>query len=82
MIFANHFETAPFSYLREFVILEFQHIAHIHAKGEQGNGNLGYDAGVVVFDKGVITPDINDGAKHGVFSLFKKFAPGDTGGEY
>ena len=52
-------------YLRKLVILEFQHIAYIHAEGEQGDGNLGDDAGIVVFDKGVVTPDINDGAKHG-----------------
>ena len=52
--------------LCEFVIFEFQPIAHVDAKGQQGNGNLGNYAGIIIFQKRVISPDINDGTKHGV----------------
>ena len=50
--------------LGEFVILEFQFIAHIHAEGEQGDGDFGDNAGVFVFDEGVVAADIDDGAEH------------------
>ena len=59
---------ADFSWGRKFVILEFQSIAHIYAERQQGNGNLGNNAGIVVFDEGIVTADINDGAQH-IFSL-------------
>ena len=49
---------------REFVVLKFQLVAHIHPEGEQGDGYLGDHAGVLILDIGVISPDVDDGAKH------------------
>lgn len=49
----------------EFVILEFQLIAHVDAEGQQGDGHFGDYAGVVVLDEGIVTPDVDDGAEHG-----------------
>ena len=48
----------------EFVIFEFQLITHVDAEGQQGNGNFGDNAGVVVLDEGVVTADINYSTKH------------------
>ena len=45
-------------------IFKFQLIAHIHAKGEQCDGDLGNYACLIVFDKGIVSPDINDGTDH------------------
>ena len=61
--------SADFLYLRKFVILKFQHIAQIYAKGEQGNGYLGDNAGVMVFDKCVVTPNIHNGTEHELASF-------------
>ena len=55
-----------FLYLCKFVVFEFQSVTHIHTKGKQGNGHFGDNTGGVVADKGVVTTDINDGAKHGI----------------
>ena len=51
-------------YQRKFIILEFQLIAYVHAEGEQGDGNFGNDAGVVVLDIGIVAADIYNGAEH------------------
>ena len=48
----------------ELVVLEFQLIAHINAKGQQRNGDLGDNAGVLVSDVGVIAANVRDGAEH------------------
>ena len=56
-------------YFFEFVILESQTIAHINAVGQQGDGDLGNHAAIVVFYEGVISTDINDGAVHMPTSL-------------
>ena len=45
-------------------ILEYQPVAHIHAKWEQGNGHFGHHTGVFIFYKGVIATDINDRTEH------------------
>ena len=43
---------------------KFQPVAHIHAKGEQGNGHFGHYAGVVILDEGVVAPNIDHSTKH------------------
>jgi hypothetical protein len=53
-----------FLYLSKFVVFESQPVAYIDAEGQQGNGYFGYHAGIVVFDEGVVTTDINDGTVH------------------
>ena len=53
----------------ELKILEDQLIAHIGAKGQQRNGHLGNDSGLVVLDKGLIAANINDGTPHTVSSF-------------
>lgn len=63
----------------EFVILELEPVANVRAKGEQGDGDLGNHAGVVIFDVGVITTNINYCAEHKI-SPFTKTAPGNRGG--
>ena len=63
--------------LRELVIFKFQTVAHIHAKGQQGDGNLGNDAGLVILYKRVVTPNIHDGTEHN--NLLVKTAPGNRG---
>ena len=50
--------------LGKFVIFKFQLVAHIHAERQQGDGNLGDNTGVLIFDIGIVTADINDGADH------------------
>ena len=50
--------------LSKFVILEFQFVAYIDAEGQQGDGNFGDHAGVVILDEGIVATDINDGAEH------------------
>lgn len=56
--------SAVFLYLCKFVIFEFEPVAHIHPEGQQGDGDFGNNAGVLIFDVGVITADINDGTDH------------------
>ena len=48
----------------KLVILELELVAHIDAEGQQGDGDLGDDAGVEVLDIGIVAADINDGADH------------------
>ena len=50
--------------LGEFVILEFQSVAHVDAEGKQSDGDFGDHAGVVVLDESVIAADINDSTEH------------------
>ena len=50
--------------LSEFVIFKFQLVAHIYAEGQQSDGNLGDNAGVLILDIGIISADINDGTDH------------------
>ena len=52
------------SYSCKLVIFEFQPVAHVDAKGQQGNGNFGHDAGIVVLNKGVVAADIDDSTEH------------------
>ena len=49
---------------REFVILEFQSVPHVDAEGQQGDGDFGDHAGVVVLDEGIVAADIDNGAIH------------------
>ena len=60
------FASALFSYLGEFVVFKLQSVAYIDTKWQQGNGNLGDNAGIVILDIGVVTPNINNGAERGV----------------
>ncbi len=48
----------------ELVIFEFQLIAYIHAKGQQCDGDLGDNAGIIVPDVSVIAANVRDGAEH------------------
>ena len=48
----------------EFVVFKFQLITHIQAEGQQGDGNLGDNAGVLIFDVGIVSANINDGTDH------------------
>ena len=66
-----HFASALFSYLGKFVIFKFQPIAHIDAKGQQGDGNFGDYTGIVILDIGIVTTDINNGAEH-IFDSFNE----------
>ena len=50
--------------LSKFVILELQLIAHIDAKGQQGDGDFGDHAGVVILDEGVVATDVDNGTIH------------------
>ena len=56
--------SAIFLYLRKLVIFKFQPVAYINAKGQQGDGDFGDDAGVVILDISVVAADINNGTKH------------------
>ena len=60
------FASALFSYPGKFVIFKFEPVAHINAEGQQGDGNLGDNAGIVILDKGVVTANINNSAEHNV----------------
>ena len=60
------FASALFSYLGKFVVFKLHPIAHINTEGQQGNGNFGDNAGIVILDIGVVPTDINNSAKHGV----------------
>lgn len=60
--------------LGEFVVFEFQPVTHINAKGQQGNGDFGDHAGVVVLNKGIVAADINDSTEHGYSSLGLRIA--------
>ena len=51
-------------YPLEFVVFELELVAHIDAVGQQGDGDLGDNAGVGVLDKGVVATDVDDGAEH------------------
>ena len=53
----------PFSELQhsKLVIFKFQLIANICAKGQQGDGDLGDHAGVLILDIGIVTADVDDG---------------------
>ena len=48
----------------EFVVFKFQPVSHVNAEGQQGDGDLGDDAGVVILNIGVVAADIRDGAEH------------------
>ena len=48
----------------EFVVLELELVAHVHAEGQQGDGDLGDDAGGGVFDLGVVAADVDNSAEH------------------
>jgi len=50
--------------LRKFVVFKFQTITDIDAKGEKGNGDFGNYTGFIVFDKGIVSPDINHSTQH------------------
>ena len=65
------------SNLCEFVIFKFQPVAHIGAEGQQGDGDFGDHAGLVVLDEGVITADIHNGTEHNILLL--KNRPGNPG---
>ena len=54
-----------FLYGGKFVIFKLQPVAYIDAEGQQGDGNFGNHTGIVVFDEGVITTDVNDSTIHG-----------------
>ena len=69
--------SAIFLYLCEFVIFKFQPVAHIGAEGQQGDGDFGDHAGLVVLDEGVITADIHNGTEHNILLL--KNRPGGSG---
>ena len=56
--------TGGFLNAGKFVILKLQPVAHIHTEGQQGNGNFGYNAAVLITDIGIVAPDINDGTDH------------------
>ena len=60
-------------YLSKFVIFEFQSVADIDAEGQQGDGNLGNHAGVVILDKGVVAADIDLGTEHDILLLILFF---------
>ena len=53
-----------FLYALKLVILELELVAHIDAEGQQGDGDLGDDAGVLILDKGIVTADGDDGSQH------------------
>ncbi len=48
----------------KFVVFKFETVAHVHAKGQQSNGNLGNNAGVIVLHIGVISTDVGYSAEH------------------
>ena len=54
----------------EFVIFEFQTVAHVDAEGQQGDGHLGDHAGIVVLDEGIVAADVDNGAEHNCSSVF------------
>ena len=60
------FASALSLYLCKFVVFKPQPIAHIDAPGQQGNGYLGDNAGIVILDIGIVAANINNGAKHNV----------------
>lgn len=51
-------------YLGKLVILELQTVANIHPEREQGNGNLGFHTGGIVFHNGIVAANIHDGTEH------------------
>ena len=53
------------SYLCKFVVFKFETVACINAEGQQGDGDFGDNAGIVVFNEGIVTTDIDYGTKHG-----------------
>ena len=53
-----------FLYIHEFVVFKFELVAHVTAKGQQGDGDFGDYASVVITDEGIVPADVNDGAKH------------------
>ena len=55
---------AVLSYSCEFVIFKFQPIAYIDAKGQQGDGDLGYNAGIIIPDEGIVSANIDHGTEH------------------
>ena len=59
-------EAANFLYLLKGIVYKFEHIAKVDAPGEQGDGYLGDDAGVMVFDKSIIAADVDDSTEHSV----------------
>ena len=56
-------------------IFKFKSVAYIYPKGQQRNGNLGNHAGVIVFYKGIVTADVNNGAEHKHILSYRKPAP-------
>ena len=68
-------------YYSKFVILEFQLVAHVDAEGQQGDGDFGDNAGVVVLDEGIVAADVDDSAEHKSL-LSAKTAPVSGGGRY
>ena len=56
--------SAVFLYLFKLEIFKFQTVTHIDAPGKQCDGNLRNDSGLIVFDIGVIAPDIHNGTEH------------------
>ena len=54
----------PFLYTDKFPAVKFQFIAHIDAKGQQGDGYLGYHAGIVIFDEGIVPANVNYRTEH------------------
>ena len=61
--------TSDLLYLCKLVILKFQPVAHINAKGQQSDGNLGNYAGIVIADECVVSPNVDHNAKHILSSL-------------
>ena len=65
-------------YLRKFVMFKFQPVTHVNAIGQQCNGNLGNNTGIVIFDIGIVTANIDHSTEHGV--LLCETAPVTRGG--
>jgi len=64
-------------YLGKFVVFKFQPVTHIDAKGKQCDGHFRDHTGFVIFDIGIIAPDIHNCTEHNC--LLVKTAPGKPG---
>ena len=77
---ADAVASALLLYLCKLVILKFQPIAYVNAVGQQGDGNFGDNTGVVVFDGGIISTNVNNSTEHSC--LLFETAPVTRGGSY
>ena len=61
--------------LGKFVIFKFQPVTYINPPGKQCNCNFGYNTGILVFNVGIVSADINYRTNHEK-APFKKPAHG------